>query len=242
MQAAEFRDGRYRYIYDQSLPAPPADWLFEPATLAQNDLVLEQGGGRGTVIFISDPYQSGRQWALRHYMRGGSVARMFGDRYLWSGLHDTRAWREWHYTSQLFDAGLPVARPVAGRVVREGPLYRADFITVRVPGAASFDDLLSAGEVPLETWSAIGRTIRRFHDAGAWHSDLNSRNILVGPDPETVHIIDWDRGEWRTGNGKEWRDANLDRLKRDLEKRLRIKDVWAYTPQGHQALLDGYKS
>ncbi len=239
MQAATFRNGRIRYIYDASLAAPPADWLFEPATLDENGLVLERGGGRGTVIFISDPYQSGQQWALRHYMRGGSVARVFGDRYWWSGLDGTRAWREWHYTSQLFDAGLPVARPIAGRVVREGPFYRSDFITVRVPGTESFDDLLSRGEVPMETWRAIGTTIRRFHDAGAWHSDLNSRNILIGPEPDSIHIIDWDRGEWRHGPG-DWREANLDRLKRDLEKRLRIKDVWAYTPEGHAALLAGY--
>lgn len=240
MRAASTRDGRTRYIFDDALGTPPPDWYFEPAALESRGMVRARGGGRGTVLFLDSPERDDEQWVLRHYMRGGSVARIFGDRYWWNGLQDTRAWREWQFTAELFDAGLPVARPVAGRVVREGPLYRADFITVRVPEARSLDDLLSEGEVDPRTWCAVGATIRRFHDAGAWHSDLNSRNILIGPVADVVHVIDWDRGEWRPGAGRDWRNANLERLRRDFEKRLRLKEVWGYTPEAYRALLTGY--
>ena len=240
MRAAHVRCGRTRYIFDDALGEAPPDWVFEPRALYARNRVVERGGGRGTVLFLDSGAGDGQQWALRHYVRGGSVARVFGDRYWWTGLEETRAWREWQFTSELFDAGLPVARPVAGRVIRQGPLYTADFITVRVRDARSLDESLSEGDVDPVTWRAVGATIRRFHDAGAWHSDLNSRNILIGPEPDTVHIIDWDRGEWRPRASRDWRTANLDRLKRDFEKRLRIKERWGYTPEAYGWMLEGY--
>src|SRR5690554_7228301 len=42
-----------------------------------------------------------------------------------------------------------------------------------------------------ELWFRVGSVVRRFHDAGLNHVDLNCDNILVAPDG--VYLIDFDR-------------------------------------------------
>lgn len=241
MEARQWRRGRVRVLHDADLGAAPEPWWFDFTELERRDLVTGRGGGRGSVVFFRSPLDPAEEWVLRHYMRGGSVARILGDRYLWQGLDETRPWREWSYTARLFDEGLPVPRPIAGRVVRTGPLYVADLITVRVPGARSLDEHLGEAGVPDATWQAVGACIRRFHDAGHWHPDLNSRNILIDP-AGGVSIIDWDRGRYRAGADRDWREASLQRLRRDLEKRLRIRERWVYSDACFAALRDGYEA
>ncbi|WP_018863033.1 3-deoxy-D-manno-octulosonic acid kinase [Thioalkalivibrio sp. ARh3] len=241
MEARHWRRGRVRVLHDAALSAVPESWWFDFGELERRGLVTGRGGGRGSVVFFRSPFDPDEQWVLRHYMRGGTVARILGDRYLWQGLAETRPWREWTYTARLYDEGLPVPRPVAGRVVRSGPLYAADLITVRVPGARSLDENLGEDGVPDATWRAVGACIRRFHDAGHWHPDLNSRNILIAPDGR-VSVIDWDRGRHRAGTDPDWREANLQRLRRDLEKRLRIRSRWVYTDACFVALRAGYEA
>jgi len=61
----------------------------------------------------------------------------------------------------------------------------------------------------------VGTTVRRFHDAGLDHVDLNARNLLVDPQGK-VWLIDLDRCR-RRQPGK-WQEANLERLQRSLAK------------------------
>ena len=61
----------------------------------------------------------------------------------------------------------------------------------------------------------VGQTIRRFHDVGLDHVDLNARNLLVGPQGE-VFMIDLDRCRLRAPG--RWQAGNLARLERSLEK------------------------
>ena len=74
---------------------------------------------------------------------------------------------------------------------------------------------LDEGEVGLSTWAAIGRCLRRFQDYGLCHSDLNAHNILLRGE-EDVFLIDFDNGRRRAPGL--WRDANLARLRRSLDK------------------------
>lgn len=57
--------------------------------------------------------------------------------------------------------------------------------------------------------------IRRFHDHGLDHVDLNARNLLVD-DSDRVWLIDLDRCRLRVP-GK-WRESNLARLGRSLAR------------------------
>ena len=67
--------------------------------------------------------------------------------------------------------------------------------------------------LPLEDWIAVGRCIRRFHDFGLCHADLNAHNVMFDG-AGAVWLIDFDRGRLRRAGL--WRDANLVRLRRSL--------------------------
>jgi len=158
---------------------------------------------------------------LRHYHRGGLMARLSSDRYLWSGAKRTRAFREFNLLAQLANARLPVAAPVAARYVREGCTYRADLLTRRVAPARTVAERLRDGSVDPVLARRVGQTVARFHSARVWHADLNAHNILVKEDAtpvdESVFLIDFDRGRLRKPR-LAWQQSNLKRLRRSLDK------------------------
>jgi len=135
---------------------------------------------------------------------------------------------------ELYKDDLPVPQPLAARVVRSGLLYRGDLITRRIPKARSIAELLSvAAPVP---WDAVGRCVRRFHDAGVWHADLNAHNVLLDAEGR-VHLVDFDRSGHRSG-ATGWKQANLTRLRRSLDKLTQGRlEAAAWS-----SLLDGYRA
>ena len=227
MTARTLSAGRATILYDDTLVSHADEALFAPPVRAA------AVGGRGTAWIV--PGTDGGEWVLRHYRRGGLPARLIEDTYLWTGLEYTRPWREWRFLAELHALGLPVPRPVAARVTRNGLGYRGDLITRRIPNARSLGELLTLGDAVAIPWSAIGACIRRFHEAGVWHADLNAHNILVDG-TGGVWLIDFDRGERRSGDAA-WKQENLARLKRSLHKSDLAEAVIA---QGWAALLDGY--
>ena len=194
--------------------------------------------GRGGVAFLATPVGT---CALRHYRRGGLVARLVSDRYLWTGAERTRAFREFRLLAALADAGLPVARPIAARYVRSGPCYRADLLTRRIEQARTLARVLRDGDAMPDLGVRIGTTIACFHIAGAWHADLNANNIMVD-DAGGVWLIDFDRGRLRAPRAS-WQHANLARLRRSLAKLGLDRDAgfepgfWAPLLQAHRDRL-----
>lgn len=173
------------------------------------------GTGRNAASALVWRRKDGREWVLRHYRRGGLAARMSPDRYLWLGLARSRAWREFSLLHALYSEGLPVPRPVAARVVREGMTYRQDLITERLPDARPLSEVLQAGPLAPEQWDLLGRTLARFHAAGVGHADLNAANLLLDPRGE-FFLIDFDRG--RRPARAAFQARSLQRLQRSFEK------------------------
>lgn len=222
MRLATFRTGKVSILYDaDSLcdagpvpqtgpPIPPQ--AFDPDHWRREGRVVGEAPGRGASLFLD----AGReQWVLRPYRRGGLIARISTSRYLWTGLERTRAFRELCLTAELYSRGLPVPRPVAAAVTRHGVTYEAALITVRLPGARALATRLSgeANHEPL--LETVGATVRRFHDAGLDHVDLNARNLLVD-ERDRVWLIDLDRCRLRAPGA--WQATNLERLQRSLVK------------------------
>lgn len=169
-------------------------------------------GGRGGAWFIDAPSS---QCVLRHYLRGGLVARFSRDRYVWRGPDRTRSFAEYRLTRALLAKDLPVPRPVAASYLRDGMFYRAAILVERLPDVQTFGDLIQVqgGGAP---WEEVGRLVARFHRCGLDHADLNVHNILFD-EAGKGWLIDFDRSVLRipaTG----WREGNLARLKRSLLK------------------------
>jgi 3-deoxy-D-manno-octulosonic acid kinase len=229
---AAFEGGRM--LYDSLRTSNFSPEFFEPEYWRRHDAIDGAARGRGTTYFIRSG-DSG--FVLRHYRRGGLVARVSRDRYLWRTEADTRSFAEWYLTYHLHRAGLPVPAPIAARYVRHGAFYRADLITQRIPDATPLAQALLAGPLPLSQWIDVGRCIRRFHDAGVHHADLNAHNILLTP--KQVYLIDFDRGELRKRGW--WADSTLVRLYRSLEKVTLLDAPESFTDQDWHGLLAGYR-
>ncbi|HVF35829.1 MAG TPA: lipopolysaccharide kinase InaA family protein, partial [Candidatus Saccharimonadia bacterium] len=89
-------------------------------------------GGRGGVRYV--PGEHGRT-VIRHYHRGGLVARLLGDRFLYFGAERTRPVREFRVLAAAHALGLPVPRPVAAQFRRGLLFYRADLATSAIEPA-----------------------------------------------------------------------------------------------------------
>jgi 3-deoxy-D-manno-octulosonic acid kinase len=98
------------------------DW-FMPSHWRELGALRMQTGGRGGVALVGTPVGEG---VLRHYRRGGMVARFMGDRYVWTGAERTRSFAEFRLLAAMAREGLPVPLPIAA------------------PGAASTPDWPSA--------------------------------------------------------------------------------------------------
>jgi 3-deoxy-D-manno-octulosonic acid kinase len=221
-------------LYDTQRTSNFSAEFFEPEYWRRHDAVEGTARGRGTTWFV----RSGDAgFVLRHYRRGGLMAKVSKDAYLWRGENETRAFAEWYLTYHLCRAGLPVPVPIAARYRRSGLLYRADIITQRIENSESLAGRLVQGPLSLMQWIAIGRCIRRFHDAGVHHADLNAHNILLTP--EQVYIIDFDRGTLRKRGW--WADTNLVRLYRSLEKVTLLAAPESFTDEDWHSLLAGYR-
>ena len=210
---------------------------FDPMYWAARGELIEVAAGRGSAWFVS---RSGC-WVLRHYRRGGWIARLSRDRYCWTGETRVRAFAEYRLLEELVRGGLPVPKPVAARYRRTGLTYRCDLITERIAGTRPLSSALTSGPLNDRTWRAIGAAIARLHAAGADHADLNAHNILVGEDG-AVSVIDFDRGVLRKDKEKSglWAADNLSRLHRSLLKISRDLPPDRFSAAAWDRLLSGY--
>ena len=103
-------------------------------------------------------------------------------------------------------------------------------MTARISAAQTLADYLTADQdsdsLVTGPWGRVGQCLRRFHDAGVRHADLNARNILLDEGLQ-VFLIDFDRAGFtpdKAVNGTN----NLNRLRRSLAK------LW---PTEHRSVL-----
>jgi 3-deoxy-D-manno-octulosonic acid kinase len=223
-----------RFDAGQVGASPAAQALFEPQFWAGKGRIEPVAGGRGAAWFID---HGSEQWVLRHYRRGGFMARLSQDRYLWTGESRVRAFAEYRLLADLAARGLSVPAPVGARYERFGLWYRCDLITRRIAGAVSMSGLLAAGPLADSSWRRVGSAIAEVHAAGVDHADLNAHNILLDA-RGTVSIIDFDRSRVRRAGA--WAAQNLNRLRRSLAKITADLPPDRFSGEGWRSLLAGY--
>ena len=174
--------------------------------------------GRGGTCLVRT---AGREVVVRPYRRGGLVAWVLHDIYVgWR----PRPFRELETLATLQQRGAPVVEVYAAAVEWLAPgCYRGWLATRYLAGSHTLWEWIS-GAPPsprrAHVLAEVGRAIRRLHDSGGWHPDLNLNNILIGataePGPSGVVLIDFDcpyaKGLRRTPA------ADLTRLERSARK------------------------
>ncbi len=193
-------------------------------------------GGRQPAEFFR---AGGVEYLIKHYGRGGLPAHLTEDRYLYRGWNHSRPFAEWRLLAALHRRGLPVPRPVAAAFRRRGVGYTADLIVVSCRPAQPLPSLLRAAPLGEAGWRAIGKALRRFHDEGVWHADLNAHNVLVAKDAADVVLVDFDRSRIRRP-ANYWKRANIARLERSLDKLAGQFSALYFSRADFNALRDAY--
>jgi len=217
-------------VYDADRVQQPTPGLFLRDHWEQQRAVVGQARGWGNALLLETPFGPA---VLRQYLRGGWPAQVSDDRYLFTGFERSRPLREFHMLARLTARALPVPAPLAAQCLRDGPFYRGWLLMERILDAATLVDLLER-----TPWREVGAMIRRFHDAGVVHADLNARNVLVAGG-DAVHLVDFDRARISVGDSAAFR-ANLRRLRRSLDK-LWPADRLALLETGWAELQDAYR-
>jgi 3-deoxy-D-manno-octulosonic acid kinase len=216
-------------------PLRAEEALFDPNFWTARGELAAVSGGRGAAWYVGS---AANPWVLRHYRRGGLIARISQDRYVWSGEDRVRAFAEWRLLFYLAQRGLSVPKPVAAFYRRAGLTYRCDLITQRIAHAESLSAALASTALGEPVWRAVGAAIARLHRHGVDHADLNAYNILLGENA-AITVIDFDRGRLRAPGP--WSAGNLSRLQRSLAKIAAGLPPDRYTPDSWKHLMAGYE-
>ena len=209
--------------------------MFDIAYWQAQDKVIGQASGRGTTFFFRE---NQHEYVLRHYRRGGLIGKLIADQYLYTGVTQTRAYREMHLLDYMCAQNLNVPKPVAARIARQGLTYCADIILQKIPQATDVFSLLLSKTLEPSIWLGIGQAIRQLHDHQIYHHDLNIHNIMLDGH-DKVWIIDFDKCGIR--EGESWKNDNLQRLLRSLQKESARQARFTWTLQDWQHLLLGYQ-
>ncbi|WP_406732424.1 3-deoxy-D-manno-octulosonic acid kinase [Vibrio scophthalmi] len=195
--------------------------IFDANYWQANNKVVGSAKGRGTTWFVQ---LDSMQGALRHYRRGGLFGKLVEDNYWFSGWDKTRSAAEFSLLLSLREAGVNVPKPIAARAVKSGLTYQADLLSERIPQARDLVSILQEKPLPAEIYQRIGLEIRKMHDAGVNHTDLNIHNILLDKQ-DKVWIIDFDKCQQQEGDS--WKQDNWDRLKRSfIKEKAKIGIHW----------------
>lgn len=175
-------------------------------------------GGRLPAYGIPLPF-SGARVVVRRSFHGGLLARWMRDLF----LPPTRALRELRTSVLLERFGIRTPSIVGIVIYSVGGLFRrSDVISTEIPHANNLaDELKAARWAPDAIALAVGTLVRRLSEHGAWHPDLNLRNVLVAPTtdgtPEAL-ILDVDRVHFVSAGDPHVLPANLERLERSIRK------------------------
>jgi len=188
-----------------------------PPDLAENpERFLRDHGrasGRGALARVE--MAGGGALLLKKYRHGGLLRGVLPDVFAGSG----RMLRDLAASERARSQGIPCAA-VAGLILvrRAGPLWTGYLLTDEIAGARTLDEALAAGDAGTLAAEAV-RTVRRLHDAGVLHRDLNLKNLLVRNGE--IFVIDLDGARLADSPTPARRFANLSRLDRSYEKLFR---------------------
>jgi len=194
--------------------------------------LLEQaqvGTGRGATARLE--LLGGPRVVVKKMRRGGLAARLWRDRFVGT----RRLLANLTVAEEAKRRGIATPAPVALCLRADGVgLYQAWLMTEEIARAQDLLSVFKEGAPPPGVLEAAMGLVRRMHDAGLHHRDLNLGNLLVREEPpgsREAFVIDLDRAVLRPGPLDD--GARLRALLR-LERSY-VKHVGAPGPLGNDA-------
>jgi hypothetical protein len=181
--------------------------------------------GRGPMTSL---LLDGRPAVGKRALHGGLAGPLVGRLY----FGRRRALDQLRAAVRLERSGIPTPTVLAVGSARVfGPLCAQAIVTRELEGAQNLYEVAEGApgrDRRRQILLLCAGLLRRLHDAGYLHADLNVGNLVLerGAAGETLHVVDLDRGRFRSVVTPEERLGNLARLLRSYEKwiagRLRL--------------------
>ncbi len=203
---------------------------------ADTTRAMATGSGRGQAYRI--PLEDG-EGVLRHYRRGGWMARVVADRYWGLATASGRAMAEFSLLRRLNALGLPVPAPVAAREIRSAGTYTADIVVAMIANSRNVAEILSTQTLTAQSWRTLGAAVAELHKHQVFHADLNCHNLLLDHQGK-AWVVDFDKCRVRAGDN--WKLKNLERLLRSLRKELARRPAFHWDEASWAELMAGYRS
>ncbi len=163
----------------------------------------------------------GNQVVVKRLFHGGSVARLWKDRFLGPG----RITSHIPLAEYLNSHGIATPRVLFTSWRRSWGLVRGEVGFEKLAGGVDADRYLFVSEEPPGDWSEtagrIGRLVADMHRLNFLHNDLNLMNIHIGPGDQ-IYVLDLDNSALPNGSIPAGaRSRNFERLVRSIRKQGR---------------------
>ena len=111
--------------------------------------------------------------------------------------------------------GLPVPKAAALKVANGRFTYMADLITCKIENEGTLFDFVKNNKMNIDLWNKLSITLEKFCNENVYHSDLNSKNIIIDKD-NNIFLLDFDNSYFFYN--KKLFNKSLTRLERSLNK------------------------
>jgi len=186
--------------------------LFNIDYISKEGLIKSEIVGRGKTYEIEF---EGNRFILKHYIRGGFISKISYDKYLFDAIASSRAVKEYNFLNNLYSKGLPVPKPAALQVIINRFTYTADLITCKINNEGTLNDFVQTGKMNSNLWSNLENTLQKFYEENVYHSDLNTKNIIIDK-ASKFYLLDFDNSYFFYKN-KLFKKSVM-RLERSLSK------------------------
>jgi hypothetical protein len=196
---------------------------------ATGQLVREEMRGRGVIYAVDLPTTPVTPVVVRRNRHGGLLGDLTGEYF----LAPTRAPLELTTSLRLAAAGILTPEVIAYAIYPAfGICARSDVMTRRLPHGSDLPEAWkNANKTGRESLvCAVATLLQALTRAGAWHADLNLKNIYIaGSSPElTAYLLDVDRVTFPGG------DIEARNLKRLLRSARKWRERWGLDFSEHE--------
>ena len=113
------------------------------------------------------------------------------------------------------EKGLPVPKAAALQIITSRFTYKANLITCKIENKGTLHEFVQNKKMNNDLWDKLSMTLEKFFQKNVYHSDLNSKNIIIDKN-NNFFLLDFDNSCFYYD--KKLFNKSVLRLERSLKK------------------------